>query len=57
MGRAGQMQGGRAWELTRKDTALEDTWEMQMEIHACREIRGRCRGALKCRPPSHLLER
>jgi hypothetical protein len=51
------MQGGRAWELTRKDTALEDTWEMQMEIHACREMRGRCRGALKCRPPSHLLER
>ena len=54
----GRCRGGQAWELTREDTALGDTWEMHIEIHACWEKKGgECRGALKRRPPSHLLER
>ena len=34
------MQGGHAWEPTREDTALGDTWGMHMERHACWEMQG-----------------
>jgi len=38
--------GGSAWELTREDTALGDTWEMHIEIHACWEKKGESAGEL-----------
>ena len=34
----GRCSGGQAWELTREDTALGDTWERHLEIHACWEM-------------------